>query len=65
MTTNVLYDRYTKAVIAIEYDGTWMIPDYCELATFKDGVEPVLIETNHDRIYIKPNALIITPDYLE
>ena len=46
MITNVLYDRCTKAVIAAEMAGLWVIPNHCELATFNDGVEPVLVEAN-------------------
>lgn len=64
MITNVLYDKCTKAVIAAEMDGLWVIPNHCELATFNDGVEPVLVEAN-GYLYLKQNALIVAPDYLD
>lgn len=61
-TINVVYDKETKRVIVVETDGMWVLPKCWDLATFKNGAEPVFANVNGD-MYIKPNAIIATPEY--
>lgn len=60
--TNVVYDKETGRVILYESNGKWTIPEGCKLAHFENGVEPILEEDKDGRLYLVPNAILVT-DY--
>lgn len=64
MNVDIVYDKQTGRVMVFKCGDNWVIPATMDLASFRNGAEPSLIDINGD-IYLKPNALIIKPEYFE
>lgn len=60
--TNVIFNKETGEVLIYESDNYWVLPKGYDLARFENGVKPVFKEDNNGRLYLKPNAMVIT-DY--
>lgn len=64
MDIDVIYEKGTNRVVLARFGDNWVIPNNWDMANFRNGSEPILGEIDGD-IYLKPNGIIIHPEYLD
>lgn len=57
--TTVIYHKETKEILVISFNDTWVLPAEYDIATFKGGVEPMLINTPDGNVLLKENSIYI------
>lgn len=61
MAVNILIEKSTNKMVAVEENGDWVIPNNLKLIRYGDGIEPILSDID-GVLYLKPNTVIMYPD---
>ena len=61
-STNIIYNKETGRILLLQSGKEWVLPTGYDVAQFKNGVEPVLINDENGNVYLKRNTIIVT-DY--
>lgn len=63
MGINVIYEKGTNKIIAIEENGEYVLPKNLDIQHYENGVEPILLEI--DRVlYLEQNVIMLDPKSL-